>query len=75
MEEGAVNLLLHRLRGFVAEVAEDAVVEDDVSGLPFLDGLIGTDTAPNLGTEQRLGNAHLAAGAVDESTEGGKLGI
>ena len=75
VEEGAVNLLLHRLRGFVAEVAEDAVVEDDVTSLPSLDGLIGTVTAPNLGTEQGLGDAHVAAGAVDECTEGGKLGV
>jgi len=75
VEESAVNLLLHRLRGFVAEVAEDAVVKDDVTGLPSLDGLIGTVTAANLGTEQGLGNAHFAAGAVDERTEGGKLGV
>ena len=75
VEEGAINLLLHRLCGFIAEITEDAVVEDDVPGLPSLDWLVGTDTAPNLNTEQGLGNAHLAAGAVDERTEGDKLGV
>ena len=37
MEERAVNLLLHGLRGFAAEIAEDAVVEDDVVSHPSLD--------------------------------------
>ena len=37
VEEGAINLLLHRLCGFIAEITEDAVVEDDVPGLPSLD--------------------------------------
>ena len=37
MEERTVDLLLHGLRGFTAEIAEDAVVEDDVVSQPFLD--------------------------------------
>ena len=37
VEERAVNLLLHGLRGFAAEIAEDAVVEDDVVSHPLLD--------------------------------------
>ena len=44
MEDGAVDLTLHRFRGLFAEVTEDAVVEDDVPGCTRLDGIISRFT-------------------------------
>ena len=67
VEDGAVDLTLHRFRGLFAEVTEDAVVEDDVPGCTRLDGIISRFTTLDLGTEQVTADVHLSTCAVDET--------
>ena len=58
----------------LAQVAEDAVVKDDVLGHATLYSTIGGLAALDVGTEQFLADVHLAAGDLDEMAKGRKFG-
>ena len=73
VEDGAVYLSLPLFGGMMAEVEQDAVVEDDVLGCTSLYGVVGALAALNVGTEQIHADVHLATGAVDEGTQEGKF--
>lgn len=72
-EDGAVNLALPLLGGLLAEIAEDAVVEDDVPGCTRLDRIISALAALHSSTEQIRADAHLPPRGLDEGTQGGEF--
>lgn len=72
-EDGAVNLALPLLGGLLAEIAEDAVVEDDVLGGARLDRIKSALAALHSGTEQIRADAHLPPCGLDEGPQGGEF--
>ena len=72
-EDGVVNLALPLFGGLIAEIAEDAVVEDDVPSGARLDRIIGALAALDTGTEQFKADVHLPPRGLDKGTQGGEF--
>lgn len=69
VQDGVVYLALQGLGSLLAEVVEDAVVEDDVVGLTTLDGTISRFAALDISTEQGCLDVHLTAAGFDEEAQ------